>query len=1111
LAENIKYTATHILNSFIQLLLSIALQHLKLVTAFFIQTTLTMFKIYKSILAIVLLCLAVQWADAQSVTVSGVVTAQSDGQPLPGVSIGVKGSTAGTQTDIQGKFSVTAKNGDVLRVSYIGFTTQEITLTSDATPLKIILLEAPNSLNEVVVTALNISKDKKSLGYAVQGLKSKDISEAKEVNLVNALSGKIAGVQVTGSQGDMGSSRIVIRGETSVSGNNQPLFVVDGVIVDNSQFQGANGSRDFPNAISDLNSEDIESISVLKGPNAAALYGSRAANGVILIKTKTGKGTKGLGITINSNTSFATLKVFPDYQNQFGQGSKGKFSYVDGKGGGDNDGVDESWGPPLDGRLIPQFFSNGQPAPFEAHPNNVRDFFRTGVTLNNGVALAGAGDKFDYRLSYNNMHQTGVVPNSSQGRNSFLLNTTFRPNSKLTITTIANYIKDDAGNLPGAYGRRATSTMLQFTWFGRQVDINRLKNYRDANGNNFNWNNSYYSNPYFIAYENTVSQGKNRIIGSIELNYKIIEGLSANFRTGTDYYNDRRKIKVAYGTNGTPFGSYEEDAYSVNENNTEARLQYTKKLSKDFSFDGFVGGNISTIINEQNDQVAPKLAVAGLYNLSNSRDPLVSKNVYSKLKTYSWFASAQIGFRNYAFLNLTGRNDWSSTLPAANRSYFYPSVNGSLVLSEALDWKSDTFSYLKLRGGWSKVGKATVPYQLINIYDFAPPFVLYTPGGQIPNPQQTLSPVDLNPNLKPETTTSTEAGIEAGFLKDRLRLDVSVYNTNSKDQILPVLVSSGTGFANKLINGGNINNKGIEVQLSATPIKSKEFTWDVTVNYSRNKSKVISLYNEGNLQSYPLGSNRTVDVLAALGLPYGSLFGTSYTRDASGQIIIGDNGTPVVNNTKKALGKFTPDWMGSINNSFNYKGINLSFLIDARIGGSIYSNTNRTGTYTGVLASTLPGRDAANGGLSYYYPGNDQREPAVQVTAGASAPAGTTVYNDGMVFKGVKADGTPNTTIVPAQSYYKGFTNVDEAFVYSASYIKLREVKIGYTFPSQWVKGIGLQSATLSLVGRNLFIIHKNVPNIDPETAFNTGNAQGLEDLTLPTVRNIGFNVNLRF
>jgi TonB-linked SusC/RagA family outer membrane protein len=1070
-----------------------------------------MYKIYKPLLAILLLFLIIQTVSAQSVKVSGVVTAKSDGQPLPGVSIGIKGSTAGTQTDVLGKFTINANANDVLRVSYIGFATQDITVTNSSTALQIVLLEAPNSLNEVVVTALNISKDKKSLGYAVQGLKSKDISEAKETNLINALSGKIAGVQVTGSQGDMGSSRIVIRGETSVSGNNQPLFVVDGVIVDNSQFQGTNGSRDFANAISDLNSEDIESISVLKGPNAAALYGYRAAGGVILIKTKTGKGAQGLGITINSNTSFATLKVFPDYQNQFGQGANGKFSYVDGKGGGVNDGVDESWGPPLDGRLIPQFYSNGEAVPFVAHPNNVRDFFKTGVTLNNGIAFAGSSDKFDYRLSYNNLHQTGVVPNSSQGRNSFLLNSTFRPNSKLTITTIANYIKDDAGNLPGAYGRRATSTMLQFTWFGRQVDINRLKDYRDASGNTFNWNNSYYSNPYFIAYENTVGQHKNRIIGSVELNYKIASGLSANFRTGTDYYTDRRKIKVAYGTNGTPFGSYEEDAYTVNETNTEARLQYTKKLNQDFSFDGFIGGNISTILNEQNDQIAPKLAVAGLYTLSNSRDPLVSSNYYGKLKTYSYFASAQIGFRNYAFLNLTGRNDWSSTLPVANLSYFYPSVNGSLVLSEALDLKSDVLSYLKLRGGWSKVGKAATPYQLINTYNFAAPFILNTPQGPIANPQQTINPIDLNPNLKPETTTSTEAGIEAGFFNNRLRLDVSAYNTNSINQILAVLVSGSTGYSTKLINGGSINNKGLEVQLGITPVKTNDLTWDVTINYSRNKSKVISLYDEGNLQSYILGTNRTVDVLAAVGQPYGTLSGTSYTRDASGQIIIGANGTPIVNTTKKYLGKFTPDWLGSINNSVTYKNINVSFLVDARIGGSIYSNTNRTGTYTGVLASTLPGRGTANGGLSYYYPNNNASLPAVQVSTGASAPTGETVYDDGMVFKGVKADGTANTTIVPAQSYYKGFTNVDEAFIYSASYVKLREIKIGYTFPSQWVKGIGLQSATVSLVGRNLWIIHKNVPNIDPETAFNTGNAQGLEDLTLPTVRNIGFNINLKF
>jgi TonB-linked SusC/RagA family outer membrane protein len=1060
-----------------------------------------MLKNYKFLLAILLPFFLIQTVAAQSVKISGTVTAKSDGLPLPGVSVAAKGTTNGAQTGADGKFSLNANINDVLKVSYLGFATQEITVKQAETNLQIVLQDAPNSLNEVVITALNISKDKKTLGYSVQGLKSKDISEAKETNLVNALAGKIAGVQVTNSQGDMGSSRIIIRGETSIGNNNQPLFVVDGVIVDNSQFLGTNGSRDFANAIADLNSEDIESVSVLKGPNAAALYGYRAAAGVILIKTKTGKGAKGLGVTINSNTSFSTVNILPDYQNEYGQGSNGKFSYVDGKGGGVNDGVDESWGPALDGSLIPQFYSNGQAVPFVAHPDNVKNFFNTGVTLNNGVALAGSSDKADYRLSYNNLHQTGIVPNTSQGRNSFLLNSTFKLSPKLTVTTIANYIKDDADNLPGAGGRRATSTMLQFTWFGRQVDISQLKNYKDANGNTFNWNNSYYSNPYWLAYENTVGQHKNRIIGSVELNYKIIEGLSANFRTGTDYYNDRRKIKVAYGTNGTPFGSYEEDAYTVNETNTEARLQYTKKLNNDFSLDVLGGGNISTILNEQNDQVAPKLAVAGLYTLSNSRDPLVSSNYYGKLKTYSYFASAQIGFKNYAFINLTGRNDWSSTLPAANLSYFYPSVNGSLILSEALDIKSDILTYAKLRGGWSKVGKATTPYQLINYYNFTAPF-----GS---SPQQSLGTVDLNSKLKPETTTSAEAGFELGFFQDRVHLDVSAYNTNSINQIVTVDVSPSTGYSQKLINGGSINNKGIEIQLGLTPVKSKDFTWDITTNYSLNRSKVVKLDDEGRLQSIILGSDRTVQVLAALGQPYGTLYGNAYTRDASGQIVIGANGTPVINPTKQYLGKFTPNWLGSINNSFTYKHINLGFLVDARFGGSIYSNTNRTGTYTGVLASTLPGRGAANGGISYYYPGNNASAGAVQVSG--NAPAGATVYNDGMIFKGVKADGTPNTTILPAQSYYKGFTNVDEAFVYDASYIKLREVKLGYTFPSNWVKSVGLQSATLSVVGRNLWIIHKNAPNIDPETAFNNGNGQGLEDLTLPTVRNIGFNINLKF
>ena len=1060
-----------------------------------------MFKIYKYVLGIVLSLALLQTASAQSVNISGVITEKSTGLPIPGVSVAIKGAASGTQSNTEGKFALAAKAGDILRITFIGYSTREVTVNSDQTTLNIALEETQNSLNEVVVTALNITREKKSLGYAVQELKSKDISEAKETNLVNALSGKVAGVQVTNSQGDMGSSRIIIRGETSISGNNQPLFIIDGVPVDNTQNLGSAGSRDFANTISDINSEDIESMSVLKGPNAAALYGSRAAAGVVLITTKKGKGSKGLGISINSNTSFSNLLVLPDYQNSFGQGSNGQFSYVDGKGGGINDGVDESWGPRLDGRLIPQFNSNGVAVPFVAHPDNVRSFFNTGVTLNNGIAFSGTGDKYDFRLSYNNLDQTGVIPNSSQSKNSFLFNLGYKITPKLTLNTYANFVNSSADNLPGSGGKRATSTMLQFTWFGRQVDVDQLKTYQDALGNNINWNNSYYSNPYFVAYENTVGQVRNRLIGSVELNYKIIDGLSANFRTGNDYYTDRRKIKIAYGTNGTPFGSYEEDAYTFNENNTEARLDYTKKLNKDFNLDILLGGNIRTTTFENNDQIASKLAVNGLYTLSNSRDPLISSNIYTKQKIYSAFSSAQLGFRNYAYLNLTARNDWSSTLPAANRSYFYPSVNGSLILSEAFDIKSDVLTFAKLRAGWSKVGKDASPYQLINSYGFIAPFNS--------NPQQYANSIYLNTDLKPETTKSTEAGLELGLFNNRLRFDFGVYNTNSTDQILNLDVSTSTGYSQKLVNGGTINNKGLEIQLGLTPVKTEDFTWDINTNFSLNRSEVKSLY--GDIQSYVLGTNRTVQVLASVGRPYGQLFGTAFVRNDAGDIIVKADGTPTISSSKQILGKFTPNWIGGITNSFTYKRINLSVLVDAHVGGKIYSNTNRTGTYTGVLASTLEGRGAENGGLSYYYPGNSTANKAVQISAGTAAPGGATVYDDGMVFKGVLADGTANSTILPAQQYYKGFTNADEAFVYSATYVKLREVKLGYTLPQQWIKSIGLQSATVSVVGRNLLIIHKEVPNIDPETAFNTGNGQGLEDLTLPGVRNVGFNINLKF
>ncbi|MFH6969759.1 SusC/RagA family TonB-linked outer membrane protein [Flavobacterium sp. FlaQc-28] len=1019
-------------------------------------------------------------------------------EPVIGASINIKGTTHGVVTDLDGKFffQTGQKFPYTLIVSYLGYKKKEVVVNQNSVTID--LTEEQNVLSEVVVTALGITKEKKSLGYTTQSLKNKDIADTKETNFLNSLAGKLAGVRITNSQGDMGSSRIIIRGETSIAGNNQPLFVVDGVPVDNSQLNSGGATRDFKNAISDLNPQDIETLTVLKGPNAAALYGSRAAHGVVLITTKSGKSQKGLGISVSSGITISQVATLPSFQNSFGQGSNGKFSYVDGKGGGINDGVDESWGPKLDGRLIPQFYSNGQAVPFVANPDNVRDFFNTGITFDNSISVARSDDKSDFRLGVNNQKQNGTVPNSEVNKTNFTINTNYQISKSVKVGVTGNYIVTDAPALPGGpSGGRAAGVMLQFLWFGRQVDINQLRNNRDVN-----WNNSYYSNPYWNAYYNTTSQQRNRLIGDIHLDAKLADGLNFKFRTGVDYYNDRRKYTIKYGTNGTPFGSYAEDAYTVSESNTEGIFTYTKKLSEDFSLDALAGFNIRNHSDANNYQKAPRLAVPDLYTLNNSRDPLTSYNTLSKLRVYSAYASAQFGYKNYAFLNVTARNDWSSTLPSSNRSYFYPSINGSLVLSEALNLKSNTLDFLKLRGGWSEVGNDADPYQLSTVYNFQTAF-----DG---NPIQTSSQKKLNENLKPETTRSTEVGLEASFWKNRLHFDAAYYNTNSFDQILEIKTTASSGYNSQLINAGKINNRGIEIQLDGSPIQTQDFKWNVGVNYSKNISKVEILDYDKQIQNYTIGTSGGVDVLASVGQAYGALYGTAYQRDASGNIVVGANGLPKADPQKKVLGHYTPDYLAGVTNTLTYKNIEFSFLVDASVGGELFSGTNRTGNYTGVLAQTLPGRDAANGGLSYYYPNNNTTNPKTLV-AGGTAPSGVTVYDDGMIFKGVYADGTANNQVISAQEYYKASYNISEAYIYSSTFVKLREVKLAYNLNKSFVKKLGLEAASITAVGRNLFFIYKDAPNIDPETAFNTGNAQGLESLALPTTRNYSLNVNLKF
>lgn len=1030
----------------------------------------------------------------------GIVVDAVTKEPVIGASINIKGTTHGAVTDFDGKFyfQTGQKFPYTLVVSYMGYKRTEVVVTSN--PVTVSITQEQNALSEVVVTALGITKEKKSLGYTTQSVKGKDLETTKETNFLNGLSGKLAGVRITNSQGDMGSSRIVIRGETSIAGNNQPLFVVDGIPVDNSQLGSVGGAtRDFKNAIADLNPQDIESINVLKGPNAAALYGSRAAHGVVLITTKSGKGQQGLGVTVNTGITITEVSLLPTYQNTFGQGSNGKFSYVDGKGGGINDQTDESWGPKMDGRLIPQFNSNGVAVPFVAHPNNVKDYFNTGLTYDNSISVAKSDEKSDFRLGVNNQKQIGTVPNSEVTKTNFSVNANYKLSDRVKVGVTGNYIVTDAPTLPGGpSGNRAAGVMLQFTWFGRQVDMNALRNNRDTN-----WNNSYYSNPYWTAYYNTTSQQRNRLIGDIHLDVKLTDDLNFRFRTSVDNYNDRRKYTIKYGTNGTPFGSYAEDGYTVNEQNTEGIFTYTKKINDDFTVDALAGFNVRNHSDANNYQKAPRLAVPDLYTLTNSRDPLTSSNTLSRLRVYSAYASAQFGYKNYAYLNVTARNDWSSTLPSSNRSYFYPSFNGSLILSEVFNLKGNTLDFLKLRGGWSEVGNDADPYQLNTVYDFQTAF-----DG---NPIQTSSKRKLNENLKPETTRSTEVGLEATFFKNRLHFDVAYYNTNSFDQILEIKTTAGSGYTSQLINAGKVNNRGIEIQLDGTPVQTENFKWNIAGNYSKNTSKVDILDYEKQIQNYTIGSSGGVDVLASVGQAYGALYGIAYERDANGNIVVGSNGLPQAATDKKVLGHYTPDYIAGITNTLTYKNLELSFLVDASVGGELFSGTNRVGNYTGVLAQTLPGRDAANGGLNYYVTTGSDGKDVKNLVSGGNAPAGLPVYDDGMIFKGVYANGTPNTTVLSAQEYYKASYNISEAYIYSSTFVKMREIKLTYNVNKSLVRKLGLQSASITAAGRNLFFIYKEVPNIDPETAYNTGNAQGLEQYSLPSTRNFSLNVNLKF
>lgn len=1068
------------------------------------------------------LAIGVIQGAAQVTTVRGIVTTEEDGEPVIGASVIVKGTALGTVTDVNGRFDLSGLPPSATRllISYISLMAKEVAI---APQVSVTLKSDTHLLDEVVVTALGISREKKALGYTAQEVKQNALVQGKDNNLLNSLSGKIAGVRITNTQGDVGSSRIVIRGETSIAGENQPLFIVDGIPVDNSQLNARSSGRDFKNAIADLNPEDIKTLTVLKGPNAAALYGARAAHGAIVITTKGGdKRQKGIGITLHSSTQVSFVATLPEFQNLFGQGAGGRFSYVDGKGAGVNDGVDESWGPRLDiGLLIPQFDSpldadgNRVATPWVSHPNNVRDYFRMGISTNNGISIARGDDKYQFRVGYNYEKQVSIVPDAGTNKTNISLNTDYHLAKWIVVGATANYIVYTAPSLPGSAtpsgsNVRSNSPMLQFLWFGRQVDTNSLK--ADYTRN---WNSSYYDNPFWSASYNTQSQERHRLIGDLHAEFRLTDGLNVRFRTSTDWYNDRRKSKVKWGSAGagSPYGSYAEDAYTVKENNTEVLATYIKQLNKNWGIDALLGFNVRNKQYENNYQAAPRLAVADLYTLTNSRDPLTSSNDFYRLRQYGLYGSIQLDYRRWAFLNITGRNDWSSTLPVDNNSYFYPSVTASVLLSEAFGWRSKAVNYLKIRGGWSQVGADANPYQLATVFTSETAF-----NG---NPLQSSSTIGMNSNLKPENTSSIEAGFEAAFWDNRLYLDFTYYKTDSRNQILKLATTAASGYTSQVRNAGHIRNRGYEIQLGAVPIQtSKGFRWNLDLNYGANSSKVVKLDDEGLITSYQLYSSG-IQILASVGEAYGTLFGTSYVRDANGNVVVDANGLPKISTTNKTLGKFTPDWTGGISNTFSYRSLSLSFLIDASVGGSIFSNTNKTGKYTGVLANTLSGRDAEHGGLWYYTDamGNNVRlseSPSYSVSSDGLYYAqvngqSTRVYQDGIMVEGVTESGSKNEEVVSAEKYYHRIYSIAEANVYDASYVKLREVALSYRLPRLWTQKLHLQEASVTLTGRNLWTIYKSVPNIDPESALTTGNAQGVEAYSLPTTRSFGVNLSVKF
>lgn len=1063
------------------------------------------------------------YQSQQKVTVSGKVQ-DTEKQPLPGVSVVVKGTTQGIITNTDGSYSlVNVPSNAILVYSFVGMKTQEINVENQSV-INVFMEEETIGVEEVVVTALGIAREKKGLGYAVQEIKGEELNVARETNFVNSLAGKVAGVNIVSGSAIGSSSRITMRGESSLSlQSNQPLFVIDGIPVGNDKTTNTT-LADYGNSSAEINPTDIESMTVLKGPAASALYGSRAANGVIVIVTKSGKLGKGIGVSVNSGTTFETLLRLPKFQNKFGQGNNGQYEgsnfgaswsiYPNGVW----DNYDESWGPRLDvGTIERQYFSpttggmrGGDVAnpnrgeviatPWISRPNNIKDFFEVGHTVYNNVAITGSNDKGAFRASYTNLNEKGVIPNNNITRNtiSFKASYNFTDKFKADITT--NYIKTTSPNRPdNGYDRSAF--MYFTTWFVRNGDMNSLKDYwqtglKGVTQYQYNYGENH-NNPFFLQYENTKGQDKDRLFGSISLNYDITDKLSFLGRAGTDMYNDFRPMKWAVGTVGVEKGKYEEEFIYFSEQNYDFLLSYKDHIGEDFNFNLSVGGNRMDRDTRYRSVTAPTLLIPGLYTISNSASALQVGSSSSVKRINSLYAFTRFDYKSMLYLDMTFRNDWSSTLPLKNNSYFYPSVSFSALVDQLVklpDWVMQA----KIRMGVAGVGNDTSPYSLRNTYNFVNPtwgnnFSLAT-GGALPNA-----------DLKPEQVSTYEIGTEIKLFKNRLGFDFTYYDIRAKNQIIGLPLTSSTSYGSRIINAGEVQNKGFEIMMNILPVKTTNFTWDVTLNFSTNEGRVLELA-PGVDRIIQATEAEDAATEAVVGQKMGALYGPGYQRvengPMKGEIIIGSNGAPLITSEYIHLGNANPDWIGSVANGFFYKNFNLNVLVDIHYGGQFISRFYNKANGAGQLKDSELGRAARPVGHEYDSP---------YYIAGAALVDGEYVPNN------TSTDGTFSEGVYGTSARYfikKVTDHITEGQVFDATYMKLREVRFGYAIPNKLFKN-ALKDVTISLVGRNLLLwTPKSNQHFDPEASVATrsdGVIQGQEDMSLPSTRSYGFNLSLKF